>query len=228
MDAKKFGAFVAEMRKQNNMTQADLAEKIHVTDKAVSRWERGLGFPDINTIEPLAEALGLTMHELMKQEKNMAETVTKAEADEAVENAFSMAEMQRKRLIKRTVKWISLPVIILVAIMVFHLVITGFTRRSDVFMLDYSVTEHTGVVTMQVGVMSSVGYVRSMENVSDDPTAAQIEFYSAFGGINGSWGARNVYTIQPGEQCKEIYFRTYDGWRLVLEKDSNGEWVRVK
>ena len=228
MDAKKFGAFVAEMRKQNNMTQADLAEKIHVTDKAVSRWERGLGFPDINTIEPLAEALDLTMHELMKQEKNMAETVTKAEADEAVENAFSMAEMQRKRLIKRTVKWISLPVIILVAIMVFHLVVTGFTRRSDVFMLDYSVTEHTGVVTMQVGVMSSVGYVRSMENVSDDPTAAQIEFYSAFGGINGSWGARNVYTIQPGEQCKEIYFRTYDGWRLVLEKDSSGEWIKAE
>ena len=228
MDAKKFGAFVAEMRKQNNMTQADLAEKIHVTDKAVSRWERGLGFPDINTIEPLAEALGLTMHELMKQEKNMAETVTKAEADEAVENAFSMAEIQRKRLIKRTVKWISLPVIILVTIMVFHLVVTGFTRRSDVFMLDYSVTEHTGVVTIQVGVMSSVGYVRSMENVSDNPTAAQIEFYSAFGGINGSWGARNVYTIQPGEQCKEIYFRTYDGWRLVLEKDSNGEWIKAE
>ena len=228
MDAKKFGAFVAEMRKQNNMTQADLAEKIHVTDKAVSRWERGLGFPDINTIEPLAEALGLTMHELMKQEKNMAETITKEEANEAVENAISMAEMQRKKLIKRTIKWISLPVIILVAIMVFHLVVTGFTRRSDVFMLDYSVTEHTGVVTMQVGVMSSVGYVRSMENVSDDPTAAQIEFYSAFGGINGSWGARNVYTIQPGAQCKEIYFRTYDGWRLVLEKDSNGEWIRVK
>ena len=228
MDAKKFGAFVAEMRKQNNMTQADLAEKIHVTDKAVSRWERGLGFPDINTIEPLAEALGLTMHELMKQEKNMAETVTKAEADEAVENAFSMAEIQRKRLIKRTVKWISLPVIILVAIMVFHLVVTGFTRRSDVFMLDYSVTEHTGVVTMQVGVMSSVGYVRSMENVSDNPTAAQIEFYSAFGGINGSWGARNVYTIQPGEQCSKIYFRGYDGWRLVLEKDSNGDWIKAE
>ena len=42
MDAKKFGAFVADIRKENNMTQADLAEKIHVTDKAVSRWERGV------------------------------------------------------------------------------------------------------------------------------------------------------------------------------------------
>ena len=54
MEAKEFGRFIAGMRKEKKMTQAELAEKIHVTDKAVSRWERGLGFPDIQTIEPLA------------------------------------------------------------------------------------------------------------------------------------------------------------------------------
>ena len=54
MDANKFGCFVADRRKELNMTQKELAAKIHVTDKAVSRWERGLGFPDINTIEELA------------------------------------------------------------------------------------------------------------------------------------------------------------------------------
>mgnify|MGYP002802871563 FL=1 len=54
MDAEKFGAFIAAARKEKNMTQKALAEKLHVTDKAVSRWERGLGFPDIHTIEPHA------------------------------------------------------------------------------------------------------------------------------------------------------------------------------
>ena len=49
MDAKRFGAFISERRKEHHMTQADLAGKVGVTDKAVSRWERGLGFPDINT-----------------------------------------------------------------------------------------------------------------------------------------------------------------------------------
>ena len=53
MDAKRFGAFISERRKEHHMTQADLAGKVGVTDKAVSRWERGLGFPDINTMEPL-------------------------------------------------------------------------------------------------------------------------------------------------------------------------------
>lgn len=61
MDAKKFGAFISERRKEQHMTQAGLAGKIGVTDKAVSRWERGLGFPDINTMEPLATALGVSL-----------------------------------------------------------------------------------------------------------------------------------------------------------------------
>ena len=68
MDAHKFGAFVARRRNERNMTQADLASKIQVTDKAVSRWERGLGFPDINIIEPLADALEVSVLELMKSE----------------------------------------------------------------------------------------------------------------------------------------------------------------
>ena len=50
MDAKKFEMYITETRKERQMTQSELAEKIRVTDKAVSRWERGLGFPDINTL----------------------------------------------------------------------------------------------------------------------------------------------------------------------------------
>ena len=47
------------------MTQAELAQQLHVTDKAVSRWERGIGLPDINMLEPLADVLGLTLADLM-------------------------------------------------------------------------------------------------------------------------------------------------------------------
>src|SRR5699024_1930793 len=54
MDAAKTGAFIAAMRRERNMTQAELAAVLHVTDKAVSKWERGAGLPDINLIEPLA------------------------------------------------------------------------------------------------------------------------------------------------------------------------------
>ena len=79
MDAKKFGAFISDRRKQQHMTQAELAGKIGVTDKAVSRWERGLGFPDINTMEPLADALGISLLELMRSEVQDADNAQKAE-----------------------------------------------------------------------------------------------------------------------------------------------------
>ena len=65
MDAKMFGAFLARVRRAQGLTQAELAQQLHVTDKAVSRWERGVGLPDINTLEPLADALGLSLADLM-------------------------------------------------------------------------------------------------------------------------------------------------------------------
>ena len=87
MDAEKFGCFVADRRKELKMTQKDLAAKIQVTDKAVSKWERGLGFPDINTIEFLAEALDVSITELMKSEKSNSTTM-----DETVENVIQVAK----------------------------------------------------------------------------------------------------------------------------------------
>ena len=60
------GKLIAEMRKQKGMTQLELAEKMGVTDKAVSKWERELACPDIHTLPALAEALGLSVDELMQ------------------------------------------------------------------------------------------------------------------------------------------------------------------
>lgn len=84
MDAKRFGAFISGRRKEHHMTQADLAGKVGVTDKAVSRWERGLGFPDINTMEPLAEALDVSLLELMRSEMQTIEGAN-VKKDEAAE-----------------------------------------------------------------------------------------------------------------------------------------------
>lgn len=66
MDPKEFGVFIQDRRKSLGMNQAQLAQKLCVTAKAVSRWERGVGFPDIKLLQPLADALEITIAELMK------------------------------------------------------------------------------------------------------------------------------------------------------------------
>lgn len=79
------------------MTQTDLAVKLNVTDKAVSRWERGIGFPDINTLEPLASALEISVLELMKSERIIMNEIVKEEASDIISDALSVAKLQRKR-----------------------------------------------------------------------------------------------------------------------------------
>lgn len=100
MDAQKFGCFVAERRKELHMTQKDLAAKIQVTDKAVSKWERGLGFPDINTIENLADALELSITELMRSERTASD-----EAEAVISDVVHVAKEdinERQKIITYT------------------------------------------------------------------------------------------------------------------------------
>ena len=63
---KTLGARIAQLRKEKGMTQLELAQQMGVTDKAVSKWERDLSCPDINTIPRLAQVLGVSMDELMQ------------------------------------------------------------------------------------------------------------------------------------------------------------------
>ena len=65
MDAQKTGRLIAEARKERGLTQKDLAQALHVSAQAVSKWERGLNFPDLTLLEPLGERLGLTVSELL-------------------------------------------------------------------------------------------------------------------------------------------------------------------
>ena len=69
VDNKKFGKFLSEMRKEKNMTQKELAEKLFVSDKTVSKWECGNSMPNVVLLIPIADTLGVTVTELLKGEK---------------------------------------------------------------------------------------------------------------------------------------------------------------
>ena len=72
MMKKTRGTLITELRKEHGMTQAQLAEQMGVTDKAVSKWERDLSCPDINSIPKLAEVLGTTVEQLMEGGKSLS------------------------------------------------------------------------------------------------------------------------------------------------------------
>ena len=89
---KTLGTMIAELRKQHGMTQLELAEKMGVTDKAVSKWERDLSCPDINSIPALAEILGVSVEDLMQVKKEAEAPVSKvAEIIDLAPKAVAMA-----------------------------------------------------------------------------------------------------------------------------------------
>ena len=65
MDAMKTGRFIAQKRKERNLSQRELADYLHITDKAISKWERGLSFPDITILIPISEVLNVSLYDLL-------------------------------------------------------------------------------------------------------------------------------------------------------------------
>ena len=88
MKKESFGNMVVALRKEKGMTQLELAEKMGVTDKAVSKWERDLSFPDVSSIPKLAEILGVSVDELMQVKAESKEEPLKKKIDEIVDVAF--------------------------------------------------------------------------------------------------------------------------------------------
>lgn len=98
MDLKKSGALIAERRKELGLTQKELANILEVTDKAVSRWETGKGFPDSSLLQPLANALEVSITEIVNGERTQPEIAVK-QADNALIAAMSYAMQMRGTVI---------------------------------------------------------------------------------------------------------------------------------
>ena len=103
MERKTMGAFIAALRKASGMTQKELAEKLNVSDKSVSRWERADGAPDLSLIPVIAEIFGVTCDELLRGERRTeaqpAETTAKGEKQRKRLLAVSLAQYRNRTFI---------------------------------------------------------------------------------------------------------------------------------
>jgi transcriptional regulator with XRE-family HTH domain len=85
MKKQTLGMMISSLRKEKGMTQLELAEKMGVTDKAVSKWERDLSFPDISSIPKLAEIFEISVDELMQVKTETKENMSRNKVDEIVD-----------------------------------------------------------------------------------------------------------------------------------------------
>ena len=103
MNLKETGLFIKQKRKEKGLTQEDLARKILVSEKTISKWECGNGFPDTSLILPLCQELGITANELLSA-KNLNEKDYKEEAEKNL--IVLQAEKERSDKLSLATEWI--------------------------------------------------------------------------------------------------------------------------
>lgn len=92
MNADYTGKKIYSLRKEKNLTQKDLAEKLHVSDKAVSKWERGLNYPDLTLLPVIANILGTSVTDLLGLENNIPDTT--------LDVLSEIAQSEKKQILK--------------------------------------------------------------------------------------------------------------------------------
>lgn len=124
MDPMKSGMIISDARKKLKMTQKDLADKLFVSDKAVSKWERGLCFPDISVLIPLTETLNISLYDLLRGEK-----VNKEEVEETLKNTINYSNNELKRKKKKYIIISSISIFIVVVISIISILVINNDRQ---------------------------------------------------------------------------------------------------
>ena len=100
MDQIKIGGFIAEERKRKGYTQKILSEKLGISDKTISKWERGNGFPEVSLLIPLCSELDITVNELLSGER-VSEEQYRKKAEENMVNLVKEAQENKKKIMRK-------------------------------------------------------------------------------------------------------------------------------
>jgi len=111
MDYKKTGELIANIRKERGMTQKELADELFISDRTVSKWERGVGFPDVSLLEPLAKALDISISELVLGRKLDAEVDNIMSDDDIMKEAILILKREIAKQIRKKIIMTSIAVI---------------------------------------------------------------------------------------------------------------------
>ena len=156
MDQIKVGKFIAACRKEQGMTQANLAEKLGISDKAVSKWETGKSMPDSGIMLELCGFLKINVNELLSGEKIMAESYDKR----AEENLLEMRRQveEKNRQLMRTEYLISFPTVIAGLFMCFVASFVEMPLVVRIAMITFALVMIIAVAFIAVGIEQKAGY----------------------------------------------------------------------
>ena len=155
MNQEKFASFITQRRKQLNLTQKDIAEKLHVSISAVSKYERGLSYPDITLLEPLSQILEVTIVDLLKGEISRND-LSNLEASDLFSELISKQRLKeyRRKILLSDILYIIL--LFITAVTIILLFVNGIIPLSKLFEVI------TAVALIFLGILMFKNYQHSI------------------------------------------------------------------
>ena len=156
MDQIKIGKFIASCRKEVHMTQADHAEELCISDRAVSKWETGRSMPDSGIMLELCELLNINVNELLSGEKIMTESYDKRVEENLLTMRREIEERDKRML--RLEMWLTLPTIIVGIILIVLAVLLVMPIWLRIALVAFTVAMILVVGFIAVGIEQKAGY----------------------------------------------------------------------
>ena len=138
MNQEKIGKFIATLRKENNLTQKELAEKLGITDRAISHWENGRCLPDVSLFEDLSNILNITVNELISGERISSDKLIK----KSDENIINTLKVNKKKNKKTKLIIFILSLIIIVLSIFFFEKYKSFYKKIDLFNINVQLKDN--------------------------------------------------------------------------------------
>ena len=219
MNTEQTGKLIAELRREQDLTQAQLAERIHVSDKAVSRWETGRGYPDLGNLEELAEALGVTVAELIKGER-LPDAVPKEELKQITAKGISLTEalLSRRRNVNLLLGF--LVGLVLLTLAVVHLTSPIYIDDAAQAVTVEELPDGRVVATL---APEAAGY--QIEDVDGDRFLSC--YRTRWSDMTGPAGRTMVYLGKKDELGRVYYYPSADGDALLYGDAGDGGVVTL-
>lgn len=174
MTSKECGGFISELRKEKELTQKELAEKINVSDKAISRWETGKGYPDVTSLVSLSEYFDVSVNELLAGKRLTAEDI-KETADENLISVFEQVQKNKKQQNLQVAVYTSVLIVVLLPVLIIigkELFVSMTTQIQAENIISAVVSTVVGIVLLIVGFLIRKGNVSILhsyhyKNVTD-------------------------------------------------------------
>lgn len=161
MTSKECGNFISELRKEKKLTQKELAEKINVSDKAVSRWETGKGYPDVTSLVSLSEYFDVSVNELLAGKRLTVENIRET-ADENLISVFERVQKNKKQQNLQVAVYTSVLIIVLLPVLIIigkELFVSMATQIQAENIISAVVSTVVGMVLLIVGFLIRKGNV---------------------------------------------------------------------